>query len=524
MNIVSMKRSNPKAKAWSVVAFLFFVLLLVHIPIVLIRADTADEQLHNLIPTCCDDAVYQIPAINMMYGKGFSQSFSVPFDLYHLARDTPFSRSAAEDYEAYGVQPPRPDFQRTPGFPILLTLTYAIFGNNPLNARRMLALQGIATALLLYFAGINLSKWPGVIAGGLVAIYFLDFQPGLIQPIGTSYGALLTEAPTAFWIALFCLAFIVYLKQHRTRYLVLASIGLAGAIFTRANLLTAIFPLALYLWLTRHKVSSICLFVTICVAPVVIWSIYASIVTGKFVAFSTQGDSLFAETNNMDMITGSIQNSPGDWSPGYEKDANGQLIITYVNDAKSGESGWSKGFTFWRENFSLLPTLFYIKLNAGFWNYYGFSVNVLQPERLHLFGIGLLLAMLGLRIPPKRLDWLSSGKSGTTVLLMLVLLLILGNHSNFLTTFLIWLIILIFALLFPYGDLVQLGFVAPVWFLAFVVSHLITTLIFYGLRFHWPLDAPLLLISLTGILTFIQYLVGSIGFHRRTGKWLLVYW
>jgi len=482
-------------------------IIFAHIPLMWIRADNADRMLNNLVLTCCDDQDYQTLAINLLFGKGYSQSISVPFEAYHLALDTITTRSQKATYERIGVQSAVPGFYRPPGLPILLALTYTLIGNNPLNARRMLAMQAVATAFLLYFTGIALNKRLGSIAGGFAAVYFLNFQPGLIQPLAVSYGALTTEAPTAFWVALFCLPFISYLKSNRTAYLLIAACALAGAVFTRPNLLPAAILLLVYLLITRRRLAHCILFIVINVAPLIGWSLYASKAAGQFVAFTTQSDSLFAETNNMEMLQGSIQNSPGDWSPGYAKDAQGNVYITFANDPVAGQSGWSKGLLFWRDNLTLLPRLFYTKLFAGFWNFYGFSVNGLQPERFHLLGIGFLIAALGLRMPTNERAFFTSKRSMLIVGLLLLLIFVAGNHLNFSATIVIWFTIMICALISPYGDRLKLDLAPTTWFLAFIGCHLITTLVFYGIRFHWPLDTNLMLFSFIGILVVLEQFI-----------------
>ena len=504
MSINKRPMSHTGHRIWNAVFVLLLIIILAHIRLIWVRVDEADKQVQNLVPTCCDDQDYQMLAVNLLYGKGFSTSMNVPFELYHFALDTDYSKDLKARYEQDGVQAPAYDFYRHPGFPIQLTFTYAIFGNNPLNARRMIGMQAVITALLIYFTGVALSRWPGVIAGGLTAVYFLNFQPGLIQPLGLSYGALMTETPTAFWIALFCFSFVLYLKSNqRLLYLLLSALALACAVFTRLNFLPTVLLLSLYLYWKHYPVRHIMLFAIVPIIPVIGWTVYASQAAGKFVPFSTQGDSLFAQSNNIEVIEGSIQNSPGDWAPGYTRDANGNIYSAHTNDPAPGESGWLKGLTFWRDNLSLLPKLFYIKLYAGFWNYYGFSINPLQPERFHLLGIGFLLAALGIRAPKRVRTKFTEAHSLLTVLAMLAILLIGGNHNPFPATILVWLVILACAWFVPYGNLIQLDFPAPIWFLAFVATHLVTTGIFYGLRFHWPLDPELMLFSLMGLVILV---------------------
>jgi hypothetical protein len=62
-----------------------------------------------------------------------------------------------------------------------------------------------------------------------------------------------------------------------------------------------------------------------------------------------------------------------------------------------------------------------------------------------------------------------------------------------------WAAIAAIAWLHPYGDYYQLAFIPPTWFLALIASHAVTTLMFYGMRFHWPLDSILIFLGFLGL-------------------------
>jgi hypothetical protein len=75
----------------------------------------------------------------------------------------------------------------------------------------------------------------------------------------------------------------------------------------------------------------------------------------------------------------------------------------------------------------------------------------------------------------------------------------------------VWFLIALLAIIFPYGECYSPPFILPTWFLAFIASHFITTILFMGVRYHRPLDGPLLLISLLGIMITL-YELATMGF------------
>src|SRR5262249_20199124 len=149
------------------------------------------------------------------------------------------------------------------------------------------------------------------------------------------------------------------------------------------------------------------------------------------------------------------------------------LPTPYRNGAKPGENGWIKGFTFWRDNITHLPRLFYLKMWKNYWYDGGSAKNRLRPEGVYLIGIGFLLLALGFR-QTQQVSILLSGriKSPSVVLFQLsliALLFLFWNAYPFWVIILVWSVISMVALLCPYGDYYRLCFPSPTWFLAFIV-------------------------------------------------------
>ncbi len=485
------------------VVLVFVGLILGKLPVVLEQAERSDRLMKGTLPVEGDSPEYQVLGVNLLYGRGFAYSVTLPPETYHLDLTTQWGRDLKEQSEKGALpQPAVYTFYRAPGLPLLLSVTYGVFGNNTLNARRMFAVQAVVTALLLLATGTLLAGAPGALAGGLTGLYYLSDEPRLYQFVD-----FLTEAPTAFWVALFCCLFVLYLKQRRFLWLVLAALALAGGTLTRSNLLPIAPFVAIYLWRSGHSLRRIALLVSIVFVPVITWSAYASLTMGKLVVFSTQGENAFPQYNNLDIVYGNEFGRPGDWLAGRGRLVIGAGGATYSNAPQPGENGWAKGLTFWRDNVLLLPRLFYVKLEGGFWYNYGDFASPVQPERLHLLGIGFLLAGIGLRSPRSRGVFSGRFNSRQRLLVQLGLLAALfvaSNQTGLLIVLIIWSFILALAVFFPYSDALQLGFAPPTWYLAFVISHGITTLFFMGVRFHWPLDAPLMLVGLLGIFLVVQ--------------------
>ena len=514
-SVVTTPKEWPRARTHRLLTVIIFAIFLPviggHLPKLWEKAAVANQISGQAIPTVGDDIEYQLLAVNMLHGIGYVSAVRLPIETYHLDPSTPWGKAAYRDYAEGREVKVGPGFYRAPGFPLLLTATYAVFGNEPLVARRMLAVLAWATALLLLLIGTYLAGWLGAVAGGLTGLYFLNFYPGFF-----GFVLILTEIPTAFWVATFCLLFIVYLRKRRLLFLILSAAALACVVFTRGNWLIAPVLFACLSLFQRFNVKELLTIGAIVIFPVVVWSTFATLSFGQFVPFTTQGAIAFPHCNNVDVLEGigPERSGQGDWQPGVIRDHEGR-VIGFYRDPQPGEDGWLKGLAFWRDNLRELPRLFYVKLRLGFWYNNGASVNELQPERLHLVGIAFLLAAVGLRQPtrqPRLLGALSSAQIVAVQLALIALLLVTSNKMAFWVVLLVWCLIGLLAVVRPYGDRYQLYFPPPTWFLAFVACHAVITMLFIGTRYHWPLDPLLMLFALLGLgLVSWEFIKGLLG-------------
>lgn len=522
MNSTSIESAiNPKNRYklfHSGVFWVFLIVFCVYLPILLSAARSTDEQLHGTVSmTEGDDSLYQMLAINLLYGKGFTQGYILPLETYHFDLTSPRGLEIREYYEAYGPDAPETTFYVSPGFPALLAAVYAIFGNQTLVARQMLAILAWLTALLTFLTGIVMDGKRGALAGGIVGLIFVNGYV-LFRPRDPFLGSIMTEGPATFSMVLFGFLIVSFLVKHQLRYLVLAAPVLVGFIFVRPNYLLAIPLLILYLIIRFHNMKkNVIVFAIIVLSPIVAWIIYASVTTGKLVGFTAHSENAFATSNNWGVLegVGPEHLKQGEWNPGWEIDEHGNIINTGRNNPKPGESGWAQGLTFWKDNIAQLPRLFFVKLRVGFW--YSERSGVMDQMRVRLYSLslGFLFLAVGLRPPVNRLQIFPKISSQTILFIQLGLvafLFLIGNLFSYSIVLLAFLLVLTIALLRPYGDVYHLDFPTN-WFLCFVLNHAIITLIFIGIRYHQPLDPFLFLHGILGSIIVFDELV----LRRRFG-------
>ena len=476
------------------VAFLLLTILLLN------RARAFDAASGGTVPTTGDDWNYQTLAVNLLYGLGYRNDYILPLETYHLDLTTPKGVELRNRYADQGSIHYDADanFYRAPGYPLLLSLSYRVSGNSTRNARYGTVILIFGVAILLTLMGGIWAGWRGILAAGTIGLLYMF--PSFMR--GSDLNRLLTEVPTTFWITLFAFFFVLHQKTRRSGYLLLAAVALACAIFTRAVLFIAFPPLILFCLATKVRLRLIALFSTLIILPIVVWSLYASTTAHKVIVFTTQGEIAFPQFNNVDVLDGVGPQHlyQGGWNPGRVLNADGTWISDYHNAAQPGENGWLKGLAFWRDNFLQLPRLFFLKLRASFW-----TDTSLAP--LFAGGIAVLLLTLGLRQPQPG-NRLAVSRMVLRVQLALALAVLVTTYifgtSQYLLTLCIYGLILLLALIHPYGDVVHMSLPSPLWFLAFLFSHLVTTLLFGDPRFHEPLDPLLGMYGLFGLLVIVE--------------------
>ncbi|MFN8455553.1 MAG: hypothetical protein U0401_12945 [Anaerolineae bacterium] len=279
----------------------FLIVIAGYLPKLLDQAEIADLNTNHSVPTVGDDSSYTVAAINLLNGLGFADTISLPLETYRLDLTTPLGVYYQQTYAAQGPVAPEYSFYRAPGFPFLLSGAYALFGTETIVARRLLAILTWLTALLIVALGFYLAGWVGSLAGGVTALYHLNYFSDAGVP---TFERILTEIPTAFWIVLFGFLFSIYLSKRRWPILLGAVAALTCAILTRSNFLLVLPFLLIYLYFRHRHLPELLLVGMTVVLPVGMWSLYASITLGQPVAVTTQGEVAFPQFNNLDVLEG----------------------------------------------------------------------------------------------------------------------------------------------------------------------------------------------------------------------------
>src|SRR5436190_5285210 len=233
-----------------IVLVVFLLAIASYVPSLLAAAARGDEKWQHAIPiTLGDDNAYQILAVNVLHGLGYAERLLLPVEEYRL--------------EAYQPKDPRletasslPQFRRAPGLALMLAASYKVFGPETIVARRTMAVLAWLTALCLLLTGSVTAGWIGSVAGGLTALYHLNYFSGMY-----SLERILSENPTAFWVALFGLTFTLFLRRNRSPWLVMSALSLSAVILMRANFIIALPLLALYLARVTRRGRPVALFV-----------------------------------------------------------------------------------------------------------------------------------------------------------------------------------------------------------------------------------------------------------------------
>ena len=471
---------------------LVFLYLVTFLPGIITAARNMDRIAEQRVAPW-DDTDYQMLAVNILNGYGFTETMQLPAAEYRTMREE--SELLHDNYYR---------FYRAPGFAFLLAGLYAITGVSTLAARILIGVMIWLTAVLLVGIGDRLAGWIGSLAGGLAGYFLIYVSQFMNGPDSFLHGRTLSEPLTAFLITLFALLWIAFQQQKQRIFLYISCLILAGVVLTRANFLAALPLFLLIVFFETHQWKPVLISALLLLGPVLAWSGYATYIRHSPVLISTQGSRDFPRFNNQDVITGfgPEKRDQGGWQPGFVLSADGEPILTNSNSAQEGENGWVKGLQFWLANPKKLPALFYLKLRAGLW----YGEGLIFP-----LGIAYFLVALGFRKPRRPIRFLPSLNSSQILALQIglcLLLLWLADIEFFGYTLLIWSLIALIALLHPYGDTAQPLQAGLVWFIPLFAAYLVSTLLFGGeVRFHFPIDPLVVLFGYGGVLLSVYYLM-----------------
>ncbi|MFL5735012.1 MAG: hypothetical protein ACJ78Q_17780 [Chloroflexia bacterium] len=499
--LISSGDSRPDKLLW-----LLCTVLVVYGAGVAQRAVDVNEYMGNIVETSGDQHEYERLAVNLAYGHGFSQAIVEPLATYHLETAWPVGRELVERY-GNGARDPvaQPVFYRAPGWPMLLALVYRIVGVEPLAGRLLAAALAWGTAVLLLLSGRALAGWVGTLAGGLAGVLFMHQH--VLEPNFMSED-FMTEPAASFWATLVAFLMVLYSRRPRRALLLALGAALLALVFTRSNFALVAPPLFAYVYFRGKRAGQvdwhgIWSAAAIIALPFIAWAAYASIASGQFVPFTTQNALAFPQYNNEQVLEGLGPEhlGQGTWQPGSTF-RDGEWVFDWRYEPKAGQNGWVMGLSFWRDNFSQLPRLFYLKLRAGLW------MPLLEIGRLYVVAIAFTLLGLGFRRSKPGSRRLSAGAARGILALQVTLCagaVLTWGPSLFWLTLVLYVALALIALLRPVGDVLRPSFEPPTWYLAFIGVHVFVTLVYGGLeRFHQPLDPFMALLAIFGLLFLVS--------------------
>ncbi len=491
-----LRLKNP----WLVgfVWIVFFVFFSIRLFNLINLTKIVDLQTSHSVVSGVDDIEYVTPAVNLVYGYGYVQSIILPLEIYHTG---PVGFLVPRGPGQYFIS------QRPPGTSLLLAGIYGLFGTGTIYPRMVFIILAWVTGLLLLFTGTMLAGWIGAIAGGLAGLYYCVFSQAVDYALGL--GVINSEIPSIFWISLFALVFVIFLKKLKVLPLIISAFCLSCFVMTRGNYFPSVFFLFVWMLIFLGKPfrKKSFLFLVLVLLPSIFWSIYIKAfqqVTGYY--YQPQAVSAFAITNNLDVLegVGPAHVNRGDWPP-----QDGVYLVNGLEPdywPKPGEDPTLKALKFWWDYRDELPTLFYRKLKVGSWYHDGAPRYPLgrMINGIFIGGVGFLFAALGMR-PARRNPGLLPGWSGGKIVILqiaqIILLFVISNYLAFWLVLLLWGSILVFAVFRPYGEAAKLPFNHPSWMVSFIVTYLAATMVFASdcQRYHAQLDPLIMLYSLLGI-------------------------
>jgi 4-amino-4-deoxy-L-arabinose transferase-like glycosyltransferase len=231
--------------------------------------------------------MFVVPAIAERFSPSYSIGFSDDYDVLAL--------NIAEGHGYRFFPETSPTVMREPGYPLVLSAVFSVFGHSLPAARFVNLLLAFAGALIVAALASRVSERRAVVLGA--PLLFL-FQPGTL--VAESRGGF--EILFVFALLVFMLTLMRALEDGRHGRYLAAGVALGCVLLIRSTLL--IFPLFVlgYLWLRNRNVSSlladgarVAVMMAAMLAVLSPWIVRNYVLTGRFVpATSVLGVSAHA--------------------------------------------------------------------------------------------------------------------------------------------------------------------------------------------------------------------------------------
>lgn len=341
-----------------------------------------------------DEWEYQSIGVNLAKGHGFPIfGAAEPFDAYRFG-----SVRGSSNYAPF-VSGTRYDFYRSPAYPLMLAGVYALFGVDPYVAKTIQYWMLVVSLCVLPFVGFAYWGYSGILGATLGALLSFD----AVLPFA---GHLITET-----LIVFCLSLLMVVLTWLDRKPTVASAACAGAACGLALLVKGsliFFPVAVTAWLIVRCLTRRCqarvslVFLLVAALPVVLYSVWATEVSGHFVFVSTQGQAVLLDGNN------ELALKTGEWEPGWRSDPSAFFNDPVIRD----ESATRKTLAFLMLHAQQVPALLLNKLTSAFGSFseswllltvflvfVGLSIrreDVAGCYRRYAAGVAMVLALLAI--------------------------------------------------------------------------------------------------------------------------------
>ncbi len=249
----------------------------------------------------------------------------------------------------------QPTAFRAPGYPMLLSVVYKIFGRHYWVNRVMLSLFGMATCWLLYLLAVRmrLGEMTGLIAAFINALLPLQFY---------WCGHFMSEPISSFMNVVLCLLLVIaYEKRSVVMYLV-SGFACGFSTLVRAACLLVPFAYGFLMLLSRRlkfgKLLLFCILLALGTGLVIApWTIRNKRVMDRFVLVSTSGGAVFWGANN-DLVA-----KPGKkwgyWvsSTTIDPERKKAEVWSLPNESDQDKKEWAIGKEYVRNNLHKMPLL-----------------------------------------------------------------------------------------------------------------------------------------------------------------------